>query len=146
MAMLMGKDSTIKKFIQNFQNDTVTIDKLQIKNIEVYENRKLILPWEDILKKYRGDLESHIQTITMTDQQQRRWMYNPKVMSYDLYGTTELWFTIVQLNEVYSTTQLNMNPIKAYSASILKVLSRIYALEKPLLDENMDEIVKGMLS
>lgn len=143
----MGKESTIKEFIQEYNRDTLTKDKIQFKNIEIMDDdKKMIIPYEDIFHRYRADLASLIVCRELTENEKRRWFYNPKVMSYDLYGTTELWFTIIELNEIYSLTQLNMSPMKMYSSNIVQLISRINALEKVVIDENEAEISAGLLA
>lgn len=144
--MLMGIESTIKKFIIEYNHDPLTKDALQLKNIEILnKDKKMIIPYEDIFHRYRTDLETFVEHRELTEKEKRRWFYNPKIMSYDLYNTTELWFTIIELNEIYSGTQLNMSPIKYYSPKIIQLLSRINALEKIIIDENQAEISAGIL-
>lgn len=143
--MLMGKNRLISEYIREYNHDNITKSKLQFKNFEACDDHNIIIPFGDIIEKYKNDLKEFVYVRTLTPEEERKWFYNPKVMSYELYGTTELWFTILSLNELMSATQFAINPVKVYNATILVLLSRIYALEKSLLDENEDEITKKML-
>lgn len=52
-------------------------------------------------------LINNSQTINMT----QRYMYRPDYVSYDYYGTTDLWYLIMRVNNVYSIIKFNMNTI-----------------------------------
>lgn len=143
--MLMGKEATVERFISNYRHDPITIDKCYLKDIEETNSRKLIIPGQDIFSKYKADLDEIIEIHTMSSIEKRRWLYNPKVMSFDLYNTTEYWFLLLQANEVFSATQFSMNPVKKYNSSLPMIISRIINLEKEIIDENEDMISKNCL-
>ena len=144
--MIMGNDSKISDFIKNYQTDTITIDKLYLKEIEIHNNDSMILLGEDILSKYRGEFDEYIDSYKLTDAECRRWHYNPKVMSYDLYGTTEYWFLLLEINQIHSSIQFSMNPVKYFTKNITDIINRILNLEHQVLEINSGDINNALLN
>lgn len=138
--MIMGKESKMRDFIDDYKIDTITLDRLYLKEVEVSLNKKMILLGDDILSKYRGEFDEYIGKITLTPAEKRKWHYNPKVMSYDLYGTTEFWFLLLELNEIRSITEFNMNPVKYFTTDITDKINRILNLENIVIEANNAEI------
>lgn len=44
--------------------------------------------------------------VTFSDKEARRYMYNPKLLAFDCYGNTELFWTINSLNNVNTAGDL----------------------------------------
>ena len=56
--------------------------------------------------------------------------YRPKMLSYDLYGTTELWFLLLNLNGCKSIMEFTPKKIKFYDPDRLKsYINEILVLE-----------------
>lgn len=143
--MTMGQESKITEYFRNYNSDDITIDALHLKDVFSLDRKKMILLADCILSKYESDLEDEVISISLSPKEERRYLQNPKVLSYDKYGTTELWFLLLRLNEVGSATEFNMNPIKIYKKTILSRIAKIISLEKHILDENADFITKELL-
>ena len=143
--MIMGQESKITDFVKNYNNDDITIDKLHLKDVFATDKKKMIILTDHILSKYQLDLEDQIITYTMTSNEERKYFQNPKVLSYDRYGTTELWFLLLELNELKSASEFILNPIKIYKKTIMNRIAKILNLEKGILDENADYITKSLL-
>ncbi len=144
--MLMGNESSFKKFISNYECETLNKDKLQLKEICTKNDKKIIIPDLNIFNEYRKDLESIIKTYTMTNNEKIKWSYNPKLLSYELYGTTEFWFLILSINELQSATEFNINPIKIFDTSLPNILGRVMNLEMESIAENNDYIQQKTLN
>ena len=72
-------------------------------------------------------------------------MYNPKRLSFDLYGTTELWALLLDINELVSVAQFNLQTLKVFSGSILDKLQRILNLEQEFIDQNAEDVADALL-
>lgn len=140
--MIMGNESSFKKYISNYECETLNKNKLQLKEIFMKNNKKIIFSDHNIFDEYKKDLEPIIKTYTMTNDEKIKWAYNPKLLSYELYGTTEFWFLILIINELNSSTEFNINPIKIFDTSLPNILGRILNLELESISENNDYITK----
>lgn len=105
-------------------HDTATIlDENSGRNIEI--------PFRSITNKYRNFLSNIVITMNLTEAEALKYRYNPKLLSYDLYGTTEYWDDILILNNYSSILQFTpTNTVKVYNKRRLKeYLNEIMILE-----------------
>lgn len=138
--MLMGKEYTISDFIKEYKEESLNFDKLQFKELISQGTSKMIMASDSILMKYNEELKTAIELITLSTSELQMFQYNPKYLSYHLYDTTELWFLLLHANEMYYTSQFDMNPVKVYNASIVGIIDRILTIEKPYIDMNRAEV------
>lgn len=143
--MLMGKAYTIQDFIQEYEDETLSFNTLQFKEIiKKNDSSKMILASDTILLKYNEELRNATDLLTLSDAEVNKFAYNPKFLSYELYGTTELWFLLLHANEMHYASQFSINPVRVYNASIVGIIDRILSLEKNFIDINRVEIKKAM--
>ena len=73
------------------------------------------VPSMSLMNKYRYYLKE-IVTIKfkITDEEFRKYKYAPKRLSFDLYGTTEYWSALLELNNCLSIIDFNNQWIYAY--------------------------------
>lgn len=141
MAMMLGKETTITSYIKEYKNEETSYDTLHFKEVLAGDTSKMVLANESIITKYEKCLEQYVMTYTLSQQEERKYFYNPKLLSFDLYETTELWFLLLRLNEMYSATQFNVNPLKIYTANVLGAIESILDTEKEIIGVNTDEII-----
>lgn len=79
-------------------------------------------PLNDFFIKYRRELEEIIDLYTVPE----RMFYQPKTLSYELYGTTELWLSILRVNGMRNVTEFHEPIIKIYNAGSLFELINIF--------------------
>ena len=60
--------------------------------------------------------------MTLSQELYDKYEYNPKMVSYDLYDTTDYWWLLLQANEMHSAVECNKRKVKYYSKSALKQL------------------------
>lgn len=94
---------------------------------------KIEIPYISILSKYRHFLDNIRIKVAFDDVLARKYLYKPKSLSYDLYGTTELWFELLRLNNWSSISEFKPKSIYVYDKNKLKdMLNEILILEKIL--------------
>ena len=80
------------------------------------------IPIGDFFVKYRNELDSIVQYYSLPQS----LFYKPKSVSYQLYGTTELWLSLLRLNNMRNITEFHQPIIKIYNANSLKELIDIF--------------------
>lgn len=120
-----GKDAPLLTYY-NFsiiQVEFSTDEKLQVE----FTSDNLVNDYLDIFKE-RG------QKVQLTEAEQRKYYYNPDLLSYDLYGTTELDFVIMIMNGVISSNEFTMPTLLLIpKTELVNLLSRIYNSEQNYL-------------
>lgn len=96
-------------------------------------NREIRIPFSSIINKYRHFLDKIIIKIQLTEEEQVNYECQPKKISEDMYGTTELWDTILILNNAKSVIDFKPRVVKLYDPQKFKTfLNEIMIIEEEL--------------
>ena len=76
--------------------------------------------FSSLTNKYRTYLLACVVPTQLTEEEQERYRYAPKKLSYDLYGTTELWADLLKLNGCASITEFEPDFVKVYDPNTFK--------------------------
>jgi len=106
---------------------------------------KSIVNYTNLLVKYMPELKTLKTKITFTNDEYRKYRFNPKVLSYDLYGTTEFWFLILDINELRSVTEFDLRTAYVMRGDIVDKLSRVLNLEVVSKSYNAEVVASDLL-
>lgn len=96
---------------------------------------------ENVLQHYKRFLSRTVKRKEFTDEEFLKYRCNPWYVSDDLYGTTQLWFLLLHLNEMYSATEFTKRSIKIYDPDlIIPKLSEIIAVNEEYFKANRAEV------
>lgn len=100
-------------------------------------NVKLTIPYQSLVNRYRYFLEPYIEEEELTDAEFAKYCRNPQVLSEDLYGTTLLWPTILELNHCVSRTDFTKRIVKYYDPlQVSSILNDVILKEEELKEIN----------
>jgi len=137
-----NQEFTIKDFIIAYRDLSISFSTTHLKSINDVDYTRIILMDDNLLDKYRGDLKQYETLLKLSKEEEKKYFYNPKYLSYELYGTTELWYTLLDLNEIYSASQFCINPMKVYTGGVLSAITEILNIERDVIDNNNNELIK----
>ena len=139
---------TLSNFIREYGVEDLRVDAFHLKEVFFQDgmNHKIVVNGDNIADKYAIELEENKKTVEFTTKEYYKYRFNPKVLSYDLYGTTELWFFILMANEIYTISEFDFKKLKLYDASIISKLNRMLELDKEFLEINSMEVMKEIQS
>ena len=96
-------------------------------------DRRIRFPFSSIVNKYKDYLSNIIIEIELNAEEQAMYLYKPKLLSEDLYGTTELWDTILILNDCQSVIDFKPRFVNIYDPENLKeLLNEIMLIEESI--------------
>lgn len=144
--MGMGSESTITEFISQYNSEEIISSAFFLKQVFDVDGDKMLVNLNNLVMKYMSELKDIKVKVTLTTEEYRKYQYNPKVLSYDIYGTTELWFLILEANELHSASQFDLKTLYLFKTDIVEKLTRILNLEKIPKDYNEEEISEALLS
>ena len=83
---------TLSNFIREYGVEELRVDAFHLKEVFFQDgmNHKIVVNGDNIADKYAIELEENKKTVEFTTKEYYKYRFNPKVLSYDLYGTTEL--------------------------------------------------------
>lgn len=94
-------------------------------------DRTIKIPYASITNKYKHFLSQNITNIDLTKDDQEKYRFKPKLLSMDLYGTTELWNDLMHLNYVYSVMDFQPVKIRCYNPhTFKKLLNEVMIIEE----------------
>ena len=139
---------TLSNFIREYGVEELRVDAFHLKEVFFQDgmNHKIVVNGDNIADKYAIELEENKKTVEFTTKEYYKYRFNPKVLSYDLYGTTELWFFLLMANEIYTISEFDFKKLKLFDASIISKLNRMLELDKEFLEINSMEVMKEIQS
>lgn len=113
---------TMNDQINHAENLEISYRTLHTKAIvhDSERNINIRIPYDSLINKYRHFLESIVIEIKIDETYQKYYRYKPKLFSNDTYGTTELWFVILELNGCPSMLDFDLDRIKIYDPKKFK--------------------------
>lgn len=105
-----------------------------VANPLIYAEHNVIYDYEEEFKRLSLNVE-------MTDSEFNKYIYKPKLLAYDLYGSTELYFAILFTNGIYNIKEFNRKNIKLIKKSdMILLLEAIYNAEQNYISTNRSNI------
>lgn len=90
-----------------------------------------------LLDDYVEDLLDMTVDVDVTSEEVQKYKYNPKMLSYDLYGSTAFFYVILRLNNLCNIHDFDISSkkLKLLPKTIMsKVVSLIYSDNKNAID------------
>lgn len=129
--------ATIEKTVKAYNDLDFNHDKLHYKaSFLDPAGKKIIINYSSLIDKYYDYLRKIIVDIELTDQEMIKYRFQPKRLSFDYYGTTELWSAILRINNMTTITQFDRKKIKMFTQDIFDFINEILILEENELMEN----------
>lgn len=113
----------INQFIDDNKKAVLSLNNFY-DNITLEDNNKckILIPWNDFFLRYRKELEEIEEWHTIPESH----FYKPKMVSFEIYGTTELWLALLRVNNMRNITEFHFPIIKVYNAKGLMELINIF--------------------
>lgn len=138
MADNVNTTYTIEQFIEIGSSDLMKYENLTLYDKSSEGN---VIPSYNILNDYIDELKELCQNTLMSNEEFARFKYKPKLLSYEVYGSQELYFIILMLNGIPSIKEFNKPRLKMLSPKILNdVLSYIYNSQKNIINKNRNKM------
>jgi hypothetical protein len=137
--------STIKSIIDAGLELKMTNKDLSLK--EVITNsagEKFVVNMFNLFEKYYELLLEHATIAVLGEEEYKRYRFNPRLLSQDLYGTQELHFMLLRLNHVYSIINFDFEEVRVFKPTVLATLNEIMVLESEEYIENDVNVLKKM--
>lgn len=125
MSNLLPDSTFIDQYIADGQNATYSLKNFyDTKLIATSSDISHVYrtPFDDFFIQYRSELEKIIQLYTIPQSM----FYRPKTVSLDLYGTTELWLSLLRVNDMKNITEFHKPIILVYHPKYIFELMKIF--------------------
>jgi len=126
-----GKDSAIISYY-NFS----------ILQVEYSKDKTLRIDFtiDNLINDYMDVLKDAAKKVKLTDAEKIKYFYNPDLLAYDIYGSTELDFVIMQMNGIIDPKDFDLPTLKlVYKSDLANIMNRIYTAENVYLAANREQ-------
>lgn len=125
--------ATIQELIDSVKDMEISYRNLHTNVYIKNKDDTIKIPYKSILKEYMPFLQSTVLTLQLTAPEVSLYRFKPKKLSYDLYGTTELWSALLEINRMYSIVEFNQEEYKVFDPKEFKtLLNEVMILENVL--------------
>jgi len=132
--------------LEDFINKGKSSNILKYSDLLFYEKTKNgLLPSYNVLNNYINIIrnDSITVTVSLTDEEYLKYRYKPRLLCYNIYGTQDIYYLILLLNNICNVKEFNMRKIKVIRIKKMeKLLSSIYNAENTYIQNNLN-IVKN---
>ena len=91
----------------------------------------------NIVETYIDILKSGCMKVKLSSKELKNYRYNPDILAYDLYGSVQLDFVILILNDMYDPKEFNKTTLYLPKPNTLsKFLNAVYSKESGYLEQN----------
>lgn len=127
---------TLSDFIKLKSTDESTYRNFaiieKIKGIEFIDH--------NLVSDYFDEMNQLAVNVTLSDEEYKKYRYNPDLLAYDVYGSTQLDFMILYLNGVIDPKEFDFKTIKLlYNSQLTEFLSEIKQSESGYIAQNRAE-------
>lgn len=137
ISNLPERTATIEEFIEMGDTDDITYANFSILVKCIGENSIVQYAQDNIIYDYIDELNERAVTLTLTDNEYVKYRYKPKLLAYDLYGSTEVYFVIMALNGMCNIKDFNKRRLKLlYKSDLIELLNEIYSAESSYISYN----------
>lgn len=123
--------ATILELINSAKEAEISYRNLH-KDILIQNNDSIIsVPYSSVIRNYLPFFESTAVYARFSSEEVYKYKFKPKKLSLDLYGTTEIWSALLELNGMYSILDFNLEKtIKVFSPkTFLPLLNEVMIIE-----------------
>lgn len=127
----VSKTHTINEFISLGKTSTDSTSYRDISYFETRDNIEFVV--KNLLDDYLYELKQLAIQIQLTDKEIETYRFNPKLLSYKLYGSTKIYYVLLKINDMCNIHEFSLSNKKLLLLTpkdMSSSLSSIYNSEK----------------
>lgn len=98
---------TISQFISMKDNDNITYKNFSILQRSSKEPN-IMYSIENVIYDYMEEIKQYRKLVAVSDIDKIKYKYKPKLLAYDIYGSTETYFIIMALNGLHNIKDFDL--------------------------------------
>lgn len=131
------KTYTLEEFIESGVDDLITYTNFSL----LSSISGLQIPSENLIFDYMTEMNQVAVNVRLTEAEFQKYKYKPKLMAFDVYGTTECYFIIMALNNIADVRDFTLRRLKMIEPSVIdNFMSYIYEANINLIDANRESL------
>ena len=100
-----------------------------------------IVSIHNVIWDYIDELKEISVIVKLSDTEMQRYKYRPKLLCHDIYGSTEIYFVLMALNNIADVTEFDNRNVRMLRKDHMELfISRIYNAESRAIAAYNDKI------
>lgn len=133
---------TLSQFIALRDSDKITYYRYSILERAI-DHQELVYNINNVIYDYLPEMKKEMKTVIVNVDERLKYQYKPKLLSYDIYGSTEAYFFIMALNGMCNLKQFSLDDYKFYALTppdLSTFATRIYSAETQYITLNRSNL------
>lgn len=131
---------TLEDFIGFKAQDNMTYYNFSILSKSILKDG-IIYSKDNVIYNYLDILKGKSKKLKLTDSEYHKYRFKPKLLAYDLYGSSELFFVIMAINGICDIKDFDMKKFRMLTPKDLNsLLSQIYSADIDYIEYNRQEV------
>lgn len=129
---------TLNQFIALKDVDRIVYRRYSIMQRSL-TNEELLYCIDNVIHTYMDEMKKKRKIVSVTESERIKYAYKPKLLAYDVYGSTELFFILLALNGMCNMKQFDLIERKFFALTpqdCAQFMSDIYNAEGDYLKLN----------
>ena len=129
---------TLNQFIALKDVDRIVYRRYSIMQRSL-TNEELLYCIDNVIHTYMDEMKKKRKIVSVTESERIKYAYKPKLLAYDVYGSTELFFILLALNGMCNMKQFDLIERKFFALTpqdCAQFMSDIYNAEGDYLKIN----------
>ena len=134
---LAGSDPALTHTLEDFIELQLS-DEMTYYNTSIIEKQgNITFTDHNLIDDYMDELLSMCVSVTLTDDQMVMYRYSPDILAYDVYGSAQLDFVVLAVNDMVDPKEFFVRTIKLPYNSYLKAfLADVITANEGYIEQN----------
>lgn len=133
---------TINQFISLRDSDKMMYVKYSILSRSI-DHPEMVYAIENVVYNYMDIINNRKKTVIVDQEQKIKYQYKPKLLAYDVYGSTESYFMILACNGICNLKEFTLEEFKFYAltpSDLAAIMSSILNAENKYITMNRSNL------
>lgn len=133
---------TLNQFISLRDSDKMMYVKYSILSRSI-DHPEMVYSIENVVYNYMDIINSRKKTVIVDQEQKIKYQYKPKLLAYDVYGSTESYFMILACNGICNLKEFTLEEFKFYAltpSDLAAIMSSILNAENKYITMNRSNL------
>ena len=107
------------------------------------DHPEMVYAIENVVYNYMDIINSRKKTVIVDQEQKIKYQYKPKLLAYDVYGSTESYFMILACNGICNLKEFTLEEFKFYAltpSDLAAIMSSILNAETTYITMNRSNL------
>lgn len=133
---------TLNQFIAMKSSDKMTYRNYSILQRSM-DDPSIVYSIDNIIYSYMDEIKSKCKLVAVTELEKLKYRYKPKLLAYDCYGSTELFFVLLAVNNMCNIKEFDLKDNTFWGlspADLTELMNTIYRAEQQYITLNRNTL------